>query len=266
MYARNWRGTAESHFANGLYHWLAEQIAPRNSKRILDIGCGSGHGLAALRDVLGDGVEIMGIDENRACLETCRETLRQKSKVDSPIVTRMSVMANDGGYVQESAPFVISGDGPVVLIEADVCNDPYLCEALRASGPFDLVTNWLTGVHMLRQSNAAVQAAGITTDGAHRLYVQNATYELADAVLRAGGALQIADRGQTPSSDLLMADVHQAHMAQAEPTTLNVSAITYRPYEEPISQRTPMRFTQGLLGVTPTNLELSVISVVSEKT
>lgn len=264
VYARNWATTARHHFDNGVYHWLASQLSDRAPKRILDIGCGSGHGLAALRDVLGPDVRIVAIDENRTCLATARDTLRQQGG-EANVVHRMTVSHGPAGYDHVAGPLEFEPDAPCTLIESDICNDPYLAEALLASGPFDAVTIWLTGAHMLRQSNVNVRAHGIGSDGAHRLYVQNAAYELADAILRPGGILQVGDRGQTPDTPLLEADMLQAYAHQASVTSLVVESLTYRPYDEPGQRRTPMVFTPGTAGLLPLELKLAIISILSEK-
>jgi hypothetical protein len=142
-----------------------------------------------------------------------------------------------------------------VCLSTDICNDPFLRPALQASGPFDAVTIWLTGVHMLRQENVNVRARRIDSDGAHRLYVQNAAYELADFVLRPGGVLQVGDRGIAPDTPLLRADILQAHGRQASVTLLQVKSLTHRHYDEPDSGRTPMRLTPGTSGLVPVDAE-----------
>ncbi len=264
VYARNWRLTAQHHHNDNVYHWLAEQLTTHAPKRILDIGCGSGHGLAALRDVLGDDLEIVAIDENLSCLRETAETLRKVGS-DARIVARLTVSNGPGGYRHEAAPFSIDPDEATTLVEADVCNDPHLVAALQASGPFDAVTIWLTGVHMLRQFHADVAGSGITSDRSHRLYVQNAVYELADRVLRPGGLLQVADRGQVPDTELLRVDLIQAHREQASVTSLEVGSLAYRLYDDPGHRRVPMRLTPGLAGVVPTAFTPAIISILSEK-
>jgi SAM-dependent methyltransferase len=264
VYARNWKVTSQHHYEAGLYQWLAAQLADHAPKRILDIGCGSGHGLVALRATLGDDVRIVAIDENRACLQAADETLRQHG-ITTQVVHRMTVAHSANGYDHVAGPLTFDEAAECVLIEADVCNDAYLAAALQTSGPFDAVTVWLTGVHMMRQFNVNVRAQGVTTDGAHRLYVQNSSYELADAVLRSGGVLQIGDRGQAPDTPLLREDALQAHREQASVTSLDVKGLAFRPYEEPDHRRTPMRFTPGTAGLVPQVLKLAVVSVVSEK-
>jgi SAM-dependent methyltransferase len=263
VYARNWKATAQHHFDGRVYHWLAEQIAAAKPKRVLDVGCGSGHGLIALRDILG-ALQIVAIDENRSCLQETRETLRRRG-VDAHVINRMSVTRTSGGYAHVAEPLSLPSDAACVLIESDVCNDPYLLPALRASGPFDAVTIWLTGVHMLRQENVNVLARGIDSDGEHRLYVQNATYVLADSILRSGGVLQVGDRRVAPDSPLLRADVQRSHEHQASVTSLHVKSLTYRLYDEPDSGRTPMRLTPGTSGLVPVAFQIAVVSIISEK-
>ena len=264
VYARNWKGTAQHHFDNRVYHWLAEQLADYRPKRILDVGCGSGHGLIALREVLGADVQIVALDENRACLQETRETLRRNG-VDVQVVTRMSVSRGPRGYDHVAEPLAFPSNAGSVLIELDICNDPYLPQALQASGTFDAMTIWLTGVHMLRQENVNVRARGVDSDGAHRLYVQNATYELADVVLRTGGVLQVGDRGAAPDTQLLRSDILQAHQEQASVTSLEVGPLAYRLYDEPNSGRTPMGLTPGTSGLVPAAFQLAVFSVMSVK-
>jgi hypothetical protein len=61
------------------------------------------------------------------------------------------------------------------------------------------------------------------------------------------------------------ADVLQAHEQQASVTSLQVKSLTYRPYDEPSSGRTPMRVTPGTSGLLPVDIQLAVLSIISEK-
>ncbi len=265
VYAQNWRLTSQHHYDDKVYHWLAERLAKSKPKRILDIGCGSGHGLLALREVLGGDVKIVSIDENRACLKATRKTLQDNQKFDAEIITRMSVSENDQYFSHVAGPFEINTDADCLLIESDVCNDPYLGSALQTLAPFDAVTIWLTGVHMLRQRNVNVIKRNIKNDGQHRLYVQNNTYELADALLRGGGVLQVADRGYAPETDALIEDIKKAHGDQASVTSLEVQDVQYRPYSPPNQTRTPMAVTAGTSNKVSANPELAMISIMSSK-
>ena len=180
---------------------------------------------------------------------------------------RMVVTPTSVGYAQNADPFTFKGHASCVLVESDVCNDPFLLSALKTLGLFDAVTMWLTGTHMLRQHNVNVLQHGIGSDGDHRLYVQNAAYELADKVLRPGGVLQVCDRGETPGDDVLCQDILDAHGEQASVTSLEVQRelLTHRPYSMPKSGRTPMVDRAGRSGRVPTTPNWSIVSVISTK-
>lgn len=265
IYANNWNSTSQHHFDNGIYHWLSALLEEAKPKRILDIGCGSGHGLAALYEVLGPDTMIVAIDENRACLNAAKRTLKQYHGLDAEVVNRMSITEVDLGYRHVAEPLEFDPNVKCILIESDVCNDQFLADALQASGAFDAVTIWLTGAHMLRQENIAVQKARIKSEAMHRLYVQNNSYELADVVLKVGGLLQIADRGGTPKTDAVKNDIINSHNDQASVTSLEVRDVVSRPYQEPGVQKIPITHSLGKSGEMPADFEPAIVSIVSVK-
>lgn len=161
-------------------------------------------------------------------------------------------------------PIGLSLPLPVALIEADVCNDPHVEEVLLAEGEFDAVTVWLSGVHMKRQEHQTVARANIQSDYQHRLFVQNHVYELADKVLRQGGVLQVVDRGEAPTTQMLRDDLTRSHGEQAAPTSLQVQAIAHAPWSPPENTRVPMSLTAGISGNV--DVQFAMISVISIKT
>ncbi|WP_241667095.1 hypothetical protein [Muricoccus nepalensis] len=214
---------------------------------------------------LGPGLRIVGIDENPDCLTTAQNTL-QTAGVDCPSpMRRVTTLPYADGFRSAAVPIEGALPEPVALLQADVCSDLYLEKALRADGPFDAVTVWLTGVHMYRQYNVVVTSAGIKTDGSHRLFVQNAVYELADKVLRPGGVLQVVDRGEAPATETMKQDIIRAHREQAEPTTLDFRAIEYTPWTPTETRRVPMGLTLGTSGMAPTQ-DMAIVSIISVKT
>ena len=265
VYAANWRTTAEHHYRERSYHWLAEQLKPFNVRRLLDVGCGSGHGLLGLFETLDPLRRVIALDENLDCLRTTAATLAEQRPGQIELAMRMASRATPAGYEHIAGPIPGPFTKAVTLLESDVCNDPYLGPALLADGPFDAVTIWLTGVHMLRQQNVQSIARRIHSDSAHRLYVQNAVYRLADQVLRPGGVLQVADRGEAPDSPALREEWLRGHREQASITSLKVQALAFRPYKEPDSRRTPMLTTVGRSAPVPTDYPTAIISVISVK-
>lgn len=263
IYAKLWDATSRHHFESGVYHWLAEQLRPLGPKRILDIGCGTGQSLVAIHEVLAEGVEVVGIDENLACLKRA-ETVLARHGVDCRLERRFFAERLTGdGYDYDVGPMTIERGATDLLIEADVTNDPFLEGALEESGPFDAVTVWLTGTHVARPHHVAVRRARVSSDAEHRLFVQNTVYELADGVLRSGGWLQVCDCGQTPTTGALVKDVLAAHRDQASVTSLVVQGLEHRPYERP--DGVGMAVSPGTSGWLPERLETSFVVVRSEK-
>ncbi len=183
VYSRNWNITSEEHLKNGDYGWLARKIAKFTPKRVLDIGCGTGQASLALVSEFGSELKYVGLDENRNCLQKAKERLKNELKIESELIARATVSYTGDAYEVELAPIEVDVEQSVLLIESDICNDLHLPLFLKRYGPFDAVTVWFTGTHMMRHKNAILQSNGITNEVLHRLFVQNTAYELADDVL-----------------------------------------------------------------------------------
>lgn len=264
VYSRNWRVTAEAHHKAGRYLWMAKLLEPFKPKRIFDVGCGSGHGVLALFEVFGSGIHTVAVDENGACLDAARTTL-SNAGVSVEVIKRLSTKLTPDGYVNEANPIEKPFEGQCTLVQADICNDPLFIDALLAGEGFDAITIWLTGTHMMRQFNAELKQKGISDDARHRLYVQNAVYELADKLLKSGGVLQVVDRTEAPTTDLKREGFLNTHRDQASVTSLEVRELEYLNYEEPNNRRTPMKLTPGSSGRVPTQLPLAITSIISKK-
>ena len=263
IYAKLWNASSQQHFESGVYRWLAEQLRALEPARILDIGCGTGHSLVAIHEVLGKAVQVVAIDENLACLRRAKGVLAQY-RVDCRLEKRFFAQRLTGdGYTYEVRPITVGRGATDLLIEADVTNDPFLEGALKESGPFDAVTVWLTGTHVARPHHFAVRRARVSNDAEHRLFVQNAVYELADHVLRSGGWLQVCDRGERPTKGAHIDDVLAAHREQASVTSLVVQGLEHRPYEQP--NGVPTTVSPGKSGRLPERPDTSLVVVKSEK-
>lgn len=267
VYSRSWNITSEEHLRNDDYGWLAKQLSKFAPKRVLDIGCGTGQASLALMNEFGSELKYVGLDENRNCLQKAKERLRKECKIESGLVARASISYEGDSYEAKFAPIAPNVEQSSLLVESDICNDPYLLQFLNEYGPFDAVTVWLTGTHMMRQKNAFVRSNGITDDGAHRLFVQNTSYELADEILKRGGVLQVADRVEAPEDDEGREGFLRAHKDQASTTTLAVipECLAIRPYALPEARATAMRITLGTSGRVPKNPSWAIISVISVK-
>ncbi|HEX4739031.1 MAG TPA: SEC-C metal-binding domain-containing protein [Allosphingosinicella sp.] len=263
LYASTWTTTAQLQHDRGDYDWMAQQLKPYTVERLFDVGCGSGHGLLALAATLPAPLRIVAVDENLDCLRIARDTLANAG-LSPHMIARLDCAHTPLGFIQDATPFAGPLPQPLALLEADPMTDPYLEDALRADGPFDAVTIWLTGAHMWRRMNFVSRARGVGSEHDLRILLQNEVYELADRILRPGGVLQVVDRAEAPTTDFLHNAYIQAHGEQAEPTTLEVREIAYRPWSEPAGGTTQMIFTtpEGRETIEP---EIALVSIISVK-
>ena len=220
-----------------------------------------------LIDVLESDVRIVGLDENRHCLQRAKERLWSERQISAEVLARIDISYTDKGYVSNCKPISMDPTASCILVESDICKDPYLIPALRESGLFDAAIVWLMGTHMMRQHSSVVRDKGISNDGQNRLFVQNTAYELADEILKPGGILQVSDRVEMPDDDIGKDDFVQAHRDQASTTTLDVRSdlLSFHPYELPQSGATAMAFTPGTSGRMPKNPKWGILSAISVK-
>lgn len=192
-YARRWAGNSSAYEAQGLYARLAAHLAGHGPlRRVIDVGCGRGQGLAALWKVTGEEGLLVGIDENPDCLAAAADLLG----VSRPATRLVRVTAPGREFDVRPAPGRLSGKGPVVLAQADMLlPDPEFEQWLIGLAPVNAVTMWFTGVHPARQFDRLIRAVGIKDDRTHRMANDLATLDLAGAVLLPGGTLQIVGRG-----------------------------------------------------------------------
>ena len=77
QYARAWASNAAHYQSQGCYTYLASEVLRHQPARVLDIGCGLGHGLKALTIGMSPGGRfLMGLDENPRCLASACDLLK----------------------------------------------------------------------------------------------------------------------------------------------------------------------------------------------
>jgi SAM-dependent methyltransferase len=264
-YADEWAPNSQMHHDKGHYQWMVSQL--EGHPRVLEIGVGGGHSTLALAKA---GHTVVSVDENTECLQRTKSLL-QSEGLDPVLLLRGEVALAEGGMkysISYAPPNIAVPDGGVVLIEGDAIRDPSLREWLGKLAPFDAVACWLMGTHGARRVglDAVVHPDAINQPGMYRLQVQNETYKLAAEVLRAGGILQVVDRGQTPTEDYLRDDIIQAHKAQAAPTQLSVEGVTHIEIESASTQAgIEIQYTPGTSGRVPDKLVQALVSVISRK-
>lgn len=261
-YIQNWQINADSHAEQGHYHWMADQV--EGYTHILEIGCGVGHSTLAL---LNRKHTLVCIEENPHCIAATQRLVAAHG-YSVEVVKRATPHAVDiNAYRLDYDDLQAIAEADCVIIEGDALDDPALETWLKDNCQFDAVTCWLLGTHNARGHNVAVDTRLMPTAYEHRIFVQNNVYELADDVLRAGGILNVIDRGQNPDSDFLRSAVLDGHRDQASVTSLVVESLTAVPYTETeASGAMPMQLTLPETGeLSDAAVTLALISVTSRK-
>ncbi|CAN5385276.1 hypothetical protein BH10PSE5_BH10PSE5_11580 [soil metagenome] len=197
MYAKDWAANAAHYQAQDLYQTLAAELAAATDvRRVLDVGCGLGHGLQAVADAVGGpGRLIIGVDENPNCLAVAAERLQlPPDAVASPRLKLEKLLKDRIGSKPSTAPLTVSGE--IVLVQSDMMIPDAALEAwLDQVGPLDAVTMWFSGVHKGRVLTKVAHDLGATSDLDLREALEDQVLELAAKRVRPGGVLQIVQRG-----------------------------------------------------------------------
>ncbi|MET4625747.1 SAM-dependent methyltransferase [Bradyrhizobium sp. I1.8.5] len=235
-YAHDWAVNAEAYCSQGLYRALAKELtASGDSRRILDIGCGLGHGIdALLADTLPQGRTIIGIDENPECLVGAAERLGLPA--DGPMLRRLvSKRLLSGAYEITIKPGTLASSGErAALVNVDMMlPDPEFEVWLDKIGYFDAITLWFSGVHKARSQTKISKRLEIEGDEDHREVLQDKLFQFALRHLRPGGLVQIVTRVAGPDIEALREPNRQMLAAALKNWPFEVTNCTVIPYAEP---------------------------------
>lgn len=267
-YATRWSATATAFQQQGAYDWMAAQVMGHQPSKILDVGCGMGNGLAALlaRDAR---LDLVSIDEVTGCLQQT-ETRLQQAGFQVERIDRLRFPVTNGIEhrikVTGAIPTRLQ---PITLVQGNAATpDDDLLRFLEQQAPFDTMTVWLIGAHLLRLHCEDALKRSIRSPEAYRLMVQNRAYELANRLLRPGGVLNLVDReGQSNDPAIAQAEDRErreAHAMQAEGTTLAVIDVQSMPYQE-ADGGGAMVYSPGTSGRVPAGFHMRLFSVTSQK-
>ena len=233
-YAEDWAVNAAHYQVQGLYKTLASELAAATDvHRVLDVGCGLGHGLEALAVAVGGPNRlIIGVDENSNCLAAAAERLQLPAEaVASSRLKLEKLLKGRIGSKLLSTSLIVSGE--IVLVQSDLMlSDPPLKAWLDQIGPFDAVILWFSGVHKGRVLTKIAHDVGATSDLDLREALEDQVVELAAKRLRRGGVLQIVQRG---AGDMEVERQRWAAIVAgiAADHGFDVVSVTSIPYEEP---------------------------------
>lgn len=232
-YARRWDGNSSAYEAQGLYGRLAAHLARFGpTYRVIDIGCGRGQGLAEVRRLTGANGLLVGIDENPDCLAAAADRLG----VARPATRLVRIPAPGREFDVAPVPGGLSAAAPVTLVQADILlPDPEFENWIRNLAPVDAVTMWFTGVHPARQFDRIIKELGITDDRTHRMTNDLSTLDLAGAVLRPGGVLQIVGRCVASDRQWAVDETTETMSALVEHGQFDLIDVEVFEYNEPAS-------------------------------
>jgi len=238
LYAEAWAMNAAHYQAQGLYDALAaELVGAGEVRRVLDIGCGLGQGLDALRAAIAaPGRLIVGIDENPDCLAGAAARLGLNT--GHPALRRTKAERQLSGYYETRvAPTALRLDGDLLLINVDLLVDDAPFEAwLDKIGPFDAVTLWFSGVHKARSATKVAQRFGAKSDADLREALEDRVMDLAVLRVRPGGFVHLVSRAAGDVESLRQA--HKVRMSEAlADRPFDLMGVTAHPYEEPGSDK-----------------------------
>lgn len=234
IYAEEWDRNAAEYQSQGMYEILADRLRGAGELRtLLDIGCGLGHGLVAIRSALGRDTRLIGVDENPECLAVAA-TLLGVDAVPRNIRRMRDSVLDNGFHLSTYDEGALELQDGITLVQSDVVvQDPALEQLLDRLGPVDAVTLWFSGIHKARSAMELARHYEIKSDADHRTLVEDRALAIADERLRPGGLLHVVSRVAANEIEAVAQHSAGEYAAWLEGWPFALETVAAIPYHEP---------------------------------
>ena len=258
QYVRQWGSNSGSYETQGVYTFLAQHLAMHKTpNQILDIGCGRGEGLTALRSKFSQpAFKLIGIDENPECLAVAAQLLG----VAAPARRLQRVESEKREYELYVQPGLLPSPQNITLIQSDIKQpDTELDGLLGNVGPIDVVTLWFSGTHSAQHLDMSNIRDELNSSRAIRMAVECTSAEIVHHIGHSGTLLHVANRGVATDEKNCQA-IAETDMGQlAAATNLKLMNVTLKSYQEP---HTEDKIAVGLPGESLMDLQHFIISAI----
>jgi SAM-dependent methyltransferase len=228
-------------------------------RAVLDVGCGRGHGLAALRRTFPGPSHLIGVDENSDCLDAAAGLLAVDVPRSNLWRARDEIQPSGRDVSTYHGAVQIGLDG-VTLVQSDVfVQDLELERVFDAVGPLDAVILWFSGVHKARSATEIVRHFEIKSDADHRALVEDRALAIAGERLRPGGGHHIVARAGAIDIDQVAHDMGLDYSDWLRGTPYCVESVGSIPYAEP-ANGIVVRFRDSGVSAMP-NYAISVLII-----
>jgi SAM-dependent methyltransferase len=237
-YAQRWQDNSLAHDEAGDYDWMASQL-PVGTRRVLEVGCGSGRSTHAL---VRAGASVVSVDENPHCIKSAGQRLMSAGIVVDELYRGSPRMLGHRYVVDYDEIDKDRSLGRVTLVEGHVGFDDDVFDWL-AQYEFDAIVCWLIGAQTALGRHAMWNDPALRHYAEHggqgvRLSVQNRLYLMAEHLLRPGGVLHTVDRKERSDDAALQLrlidSLMESHRDQAEGTSMRVvGPVGVRPWAPP---------------------------------
>lgn len=237
QYARAWSRNATHYSEQGLYLDQARDLARSGTvRKVLDVGCGHGQGVAALRDALPQDAWILSIDENADCLAGAARLLNvHPSSLNSNRVVDQ-ILPNGRYRSTYLDREVLLGASPNLLQSNLLTKDRAFESILDGVGPLDAITLWFVGIHKANSTTELASLFKIEGNADYRMLVEDTVMKLADKRLKAGGVVHVAIRGNFPNKALAEEKTKESYAELLQGGRYVFGNVIARPYTEPPHQ------------------------------